>query len=132
MDIQINIKNLPELSASFDRMPKNINKALTKGIDRAALLVEREAKLAATDMIYNRPTGKSGYARTGLLRNRIEITSQSALLAIVKSNVKYAYYVHEGKGGNISYGRRPYMEKGAKNADVGKVIAGELENALKL
>lgn len=132
MEISIKIENLERVRNAFGRAPARIGKAIADGLQKSAFAVEREAKLSATQLIYARPIGPSGYIRTGLLRNRIEtLPISSKLYAVVRSSVNYAHTVHEGLGSSRRYGRRPYMEIGAQRARIGSVFNAEIGTAIR-
>lgn len=71
------------------------NEAVTKALAAIALKMEANAKKEITRKVYDQPESKSGYKRTGRLRN--SITSESdGNSAQVGTNVGYAGYVETG------------------------------------
>lgn len=92
----------------------DIKEFLRKEIEKLGFLVEGEAKRVTP-------------VDTGRLRSSIvPLTLITGLGVAIRPTVNYAYYVHEGKGSNKNYGRRPFMDIGAEkavskyNRDIGK------------
>lgn len=90
---------------------KLFEKALAEQIEQALIAIgiaaEGNAKREITKRVYNTPESKSGYVRTGRLRNSITHASDAEEKAvIVGSNVEYAPYVELGTSKMIA---RPYL-----------------------
>lgn len=84
---------------------------LAKWIKKAAFTIEAKSKIAVKTM-YSKPP-----IDTGRMWSSIRVNSLTSKMARVGPNVHYAHQVHEGKGTSSKYGRRPFMEDGAKLAE---------------
>lgn len=119
--IALDIKITDKASERLD--DSKFRRKLGEAVNKIAFLVERGAKISATKLIYMSPISKSGYRRTGFLRNNIKAKpySTSKAYAEVISQAPYSIYVHQG----TRYMRaRPYMEEGIKevNRDIKDIL----------
>lgn len=107
-DISIQIKggkNLPKIDKIYKDSSKN---SIEDVIQMLGLGVERAAKISIT---------KLSAVDTGRLRASIQSRFSGRgdrMSGIIEPNTEYQFFVHEGLGSNRAYGRRPYMEEGAK------------------
>jgi HK97 gp10 family phage protein len=103
------------------------NAAVVKALAAIALKMEANAKKEITRKVYDQPESKSGYKRTGRLRN--SITSESdGNSAQVGTNVEYGPYVELGTS---KMKERPFIKPAmAEHIDEYKEIFERiLENA---
>ncbi len=93
MDVKIEVAGLEELQKKLEQVAKTASEFI---IPRAALLVERQAKLNATGGGHH--TGGGPNVRTGRLRASIaiELGPKPYTWARVGTNVKYAPFVEFG------------------------------------
>ena len=85
--------------------------AARRAMEEIGLQGERNAKREATSLIYDTPIGKSGYRRTGNLRNGITHDSNDDT-AFIGCNVEYAPYVELGTS---KMPARPFLKNGIMN-----------------
>jgi hypothetical protein len=131
--MQIDVKvqpSLERLAQKFQGFENILLGKLKDAIWGYGLLVERESKLSATELIYNQPSSPN-YVRTGRLRSTIATSmgiQDKGLSSIIQPNVEYAVYVHEGTRYMMS---RPFMKIGAdKASDQGeKLIISKINEA---
>lgn len=74
--------------------------------------MEAEAKKSATRLIYQSPPAKSGYKRTGFLRERIQGRFTGMQTGKVEAKAPYSIYVHEG---TRFMPARPFMQDAVDN-----------------
>ena len=94
-----------------------VRNALAEQIEQALIAVgmaaESNAKLEITHEVYDQPEARSGYVRTGRLRDSLThevLDGEKAV--IVGSNVEYAKYV---EGGTMKMPARPYLRPAIVN-----------------
>jgi len=98
----------------------NINEVLAQveiqamqALEMIGQKAETNAKLEITSAVYNGPEAKSGYVRTGNLRNSITHQMDMGAKAVyVGTPVKYAPYVELG---TIKMPERPYLKPAIEN-----------------
>lgn len=83
MNIQVKIKNLPEIQAAFKQSPVLMTKNLRVALQRAAITIGRQSRINTPVM-------------TGRLRASTYERFYSNLSAEVGTNTNYALFVHEG------------------------------------
>jgi hypothetical protein len=129
MEVQVNHE---QFKKAFQGAPQKLGSEMFTALQGSQVAVIAGAKTSANTLIYDMPIGPSGYIRTGTLRGRIMAGPIQKFMAIVGDYVDYAEYVHEGRGGNRSYGRRPFMELGAEQATkkVEDLFAKAIDNTL--
>ena len=88
MDFRIKNDRTEEILAKSDE-------AIRTAMEVIAQKAESNAKLEITKKVYDQPEAKSGYIRTGRLRNSITGESDDRT-AQVGTNVEYAIYVETG------------------------------------
>lgn len=116
--VRVEIKiDADKVAQAFKQAPLKLGKEMFTALQGSQIKVTEMAKRAITDLVYSQPYRTPGYTRTGHLRKMILPGAITKFTAIVGNEVPYAYYVHEGKGTSRSYGRRPYMELGAKASE---------------
>lgn len=105
---------MAEIEISIDKdMSRDILLALEERIpvalEAVARQLENHAKINISKQVYNTPQAKSGYKRTGNLRNSITgVVDMSEQAAVVGTNVEYAIFVEMG---TVKYPRpRPYIK----------------------
>lgn len=82
--------NTPEFKRALEEQ-------VMKGLEAIGLQGEGNAKKEITQKVYNTPESKSGYVRTGNLRNSIShAVSKSEQAAFIGTNVEYAPFVEMG------------------------------------
>lgn len=94
-----------------------VKKALPEQIERALIAIglaaESNAKKEITTAVYNQPESKSGYVRTGRLRNSITNVVEMAEQAVyIGTNVEYAAFVELGTS---RMAPRPYLRPAIEN-----------------
>lgn len=117
--ISIEISGLKKLEKKFKESSDVFRREMNVALGKAIAMVETESKrLTPID--------------TGLLRSSIGgelgYSFVRGLTAGVGTNVKYAYFVHEGYARH-KIGERKFMEKGAEAAQ--EFIKGEVAAALE-
>ena len=118
--IEIHLEKIAELQNGLKILPEKIKIGVGRAISTLAFIVEREAKL-------NTPVD------TGRLMGSIRADYITLTEASISPHTDYAFYVHEGKGSNRKYGRRPFMEIGEAKANEQEqeVFNSEIEQAVK-
>lgn len=116
MDVEIKILNLPTVLKAIAKAPDIMNKSLTDGLRKAALLVERYSKQVTP-------------VDTGRLRASI-FTDIQPLIATIQPKTDYAIYVHEGTRYITG---RPFMKQGVEMAkdEIERVVNDEVSQGLK-
>jgi phage gpG-like protein len=89
--------------AVLDALPP----AKERALEAIGMQAEANAKIEVTRAVYDTPESKSGYRRTGALRNSIS-HAYDADKAYVGTNLEYAVYVEMG----TSQGGRSWVFKG--------------------
>lgn len=114
-------------SDNIDLTLAKFEAAARKAMKEIGLQGERNAKLEATKMIYDAPIGKSGYRRTGRLRNAITHDSTDDT-AFIGCNVEYAPYVELGTS---KMKARPFLKNGVNNYQdqYAQILKKNMENA---
>lgn len=79
---------------------------VSAALEAIGLQAEANAKVEVTRAVYDTPESKSGYVRTGALRNSITHDSDSEA-AYVGSNIEYAPYVEMGTS---KMAARPFIQ----------------------
>lgn len=82
-----------------------------KCLEMLGLQGERNAVIEINKVVYHAPESKSGYVRTGTLRNSLSHTSHGDA-AYIGTNVEYAPYVEMG---TIKMKARPYLKPAVMN-----------------
>lgn len=115
------------LTSNKDEILEALGEQLGQAMIAIGLTAESNAKQEITKAVYDTPESKSGYVRTGRLRNSISYgvdTSEPAVY--IGSNVEYAPYVELGTS---KMRARPYLKPAVEK------YAGEykelLEQAMK-
>lgn len=86
MNVQVRIKNLPQIQSAFGIAPALMNRELGMAVKKSAFLVEGQSKIRTP-------------VRTGFLRNSHQTRFMNGGLnykAIVEPTAYYAGFVHEG------------------------------------
>lgn len=91
----------------LDALPPAIERAL----EAIAMQAEANAKIEVTRAVYDTPESKSGYRRTGALRNSIS-HAHDETTAYVGSNLEYAPYVEMG---TVKMAERPFIRPAVEN-----------------
>ena len=111
------------LTSNKDEILEALGEQLGKAMIAIGMTAESNAKKEITKAVYDTPESKSGYVRTGRLRNSISYgvdTSEPAVY--IGSNVKYAPYVELGTS---KMRARPYLKPAVEN------YAGEYKDLLE-
>lgn len=108
---------MPNIEISLTDNSDLIKNALESQIEQALTAVgitaENNAKKEITHVVYDTPESKSGYVRTGRLRN--SLTHEVAMnekAVYIGSAVEYAPYV---EGGTMKMKARPYLRPAIVN-----------------
>ena len=114
------IDNSPEVKSAFEQ-------AVARGLEAIGLQAEGNAKEEVTKAVYNSPPAKSGYIRTGALRNSIGHATDGEA-AYVGSNIEYAPYVEYGTS---KMPARPFIKPAVQNYmdEYEEIMKNELKNA---
>lgn len=114
------IDNSPEVKSAMQS-------AIARGLEAIGLQAEANAKREVTKAVYNSPPAKSGYVRTGALRNSIGHATDSDS-AYVGSNIEYAPYVEYGTS---KMGARPFIKPAVENYkdEYKEIMLSEMKNA---
>lgn len=114
-----------EIEDNTPEFKNDMAKALVRALETIGLRAERNAKIHITRVVYDTPESKSGYKRTGLLRNSIThaLSGGEAAIKEYKDDSGNQHGVYEGQmpeesgggisvyiGTNVEYG--PYVELG--------------------
>ncbi len=111
------------LTSNKDEILEALGEQLGQAMIAIGLTAESNAKQEITKAVYDTPESKSGYIRTGRLRNSISYgvdTSEPAVY--IGSNVEYAPYVELGTS---KMRARPYLKPAVEN------YAGEYKDLLE-
>lgn len=114
------IDNSLEIKSAFEQ-------AVARGLEAIGLQAEGNAKREVTKAVYNSPPAKSGYVRTGALRNSISHATDGSA-AYVGSNIEYAPYVEYGTS---KMGARPFIKPAVQNYkdEYKAIMENEMKNA---
>lgn len=111
------------LTSNKDEILEALGEQLGQAMIAIGLTAESNAKKEITKAVYDTPESKSGYVRTGRLRNSISYgvdTSEPAVY--IGSNVEYAPYVELGTS---KMRARPFLKPAVEN------YAGEYKDLLE-
>ena len=102
-------------------------RAVLRALKMIGVQAERNAKLEVTKAVYEQPISKSGYKRTGRLRNGITHETDADTV-YVGDNVDYAIYVELGTS---KMKERPFIRPAIENhlEEYEKMFRQCLENA---
>ena len=101
------------LTSNKDEILEALGEQLGQAMIAIGMAAESNAKQEITKAVYDTPESKSGYVRTGRLRNSITYgvdTSEPAVY--IGSNVEYAPYVELGTS---KMAARPFLKPAAEN-----------------
>lgn len=115
------------LTSNKDEILEALGEQLGQAMIAIGMAAESNAKQEITKAVYDTPESKSGYVRTGRLRNSITYgvdTSEPAVY--IGSNVEYAPYVELGTS---KMRARPYLKPAVEN--YGEQYKDLLEQAMK-
>ena len=101
------------LTSNKDEILEALGEQLGQAMIAIGMTAESNAKQEITKAVYDTPESKSGYVRTGRLRNSISYgvdTSEPAVY--IGSNVEYAPYVELGTSKMMA---RPYLKPAVEN-----------------
>lgn len=104
MNVQIKIKNLPQIRSAFNVAPALMNRELTIAVKKSTFLVEGQSKIKTP-------------VRTGFLRNSYQTSFTGGGLnykGIVEPTAFYAGFVHEGT--RFMQGR-PFLRQGLEASE---------------
>lgn len=105
--------------AILDALPP----AKERALEAIGMQAEANAKIEVTQAVYDTPESKSGYRRTGNLRNSISHAHDDTT-AYVGTNVEYAAYVEMGTS---KMAARPFIRPAVENyMDEYKALAEEM------
>ena len=94
-----------------DQVRAELQDKLSVALEKIGLAGEAFAKEEITAAVYDTPESRSGYKRTGRLRNSLSHTTD-ADSAYIGSNVEYAAYVEMGTS---KMAARPYLKPAVQN-----------------
>ena len=101
------------LTSNKDEILEALGEQLGQAMIAIGMTAESNAKQEITKAVYDTPESKSGYVRTGRLRNSISYgvdTSEPAVY--IGSNVEYAPYVELGTS---KMQARPFLKPAVEN-----------------
>lgn len=104
MEVQVKIKNLPQIRAAFNLAPKAMNRELSSAVKKSTFLVEGRSKIKTP-------------VRTGFLRNsHVTRFSGSGLnfTGTVQPTAYYAPFVHEGTRFQKA---QPFLREGLEQSE---------------
>lgn len=111
------------LTSNKDEILEALGEQLGQAMIAIGLTAESNAKKEITKAVYDTPESKSGYVRTGRLRNSISYGVDTDEPAVyIGSNVEYAPYVELGTS---KMRARPYLKPAVEN------YAGEYKDLLE-
>lgn len=112
-----------ELTSNKDEILEALGEQLGQAMIAIGMTAESNAKQEITKAVYDTPESKSGYVRTGRLRNSISYAVDTEEPAVyIGSNVEYAPYVELGTS---KMRARPYLKPAVEN------YAGEYKDLLE-
>ena len=105
------------LTVSLTDNSELVKNALAEQIEQALIAVgmqaETNAKSEITKAVYDQPEAKSGYIRTGRLRNSLtHDVLEGEKAVVIGTNVEYAQYVELG---TMKMKARPYLRPAIVN-----------------
>lgn len=106
--MKIKVNGLDKIRAFVYGFSKTQNARMEKVVKLISYSIERESKISATEL---------KAVDTGLMRSTIYPVIKGSgvnMSGIIGPKTNYAYFVHEGLGTSRGYGRRPFMEIGAR------------------
>lgn len=115
------------LTSNKDEILEALGEQLGQAMIAIGMTAESNAKQEITKAVYDTPESKSGYVRTGRLRNSIAYgvdTNEPAVY--IGSNVEYAPYVELGTS---KMRARPFLKPAVEN--YGEQYKDLLEQAMK-
>lgn len=102
-----------ELTSNKDEILEALGEQLGQALIAVGMTAESNAKQEVTRAVYDTPESKSGYVRTGRLRNSISwAVDTEAHDVYIGSNVHYAPYVELGTS---KMAARPFLKPAAEN-----------------
>lgn len=111
------------LTSNKDEILEALGEQLGQAMIAIGLTAESNAKQEITKAVYDAPESKSGYVRTGRLRNSISYGVDTDEPAVyIGSNVEYAPYVELGTS---KMRARPFLKPAVEN------YAGEYKDLLE-
>ena len=111
------------LTSNKDEILEALGDQLGQAMIAIGMAAESNAKQEITKAVYDTPESKSGYVRTGRLRNSISYGVDTDEPAVyIGSNVEYAPYVELGTS---KMRARPYLKPAVEN------YAGEYKDLLE-
>ena len=111
------------LTSNKDEILEALGEQLGQAMIAIGMAAESNAKQEITKAVYDTPESKSGYVRTGRLRNSISYGVDTDEPAVyIGSNVEYAPYVELGTS---KMRARPYLKPAVEN------YAGEYKDLLE-
>lgn len=111
------------LTSNKDEILEALGEQLGQAMIAIGMTAESNAKREITKAVYDTPESKSGYVRTGRLRNSISYGVDTDEPAVyIGSNVEYAPYVELGTSKMRS---RPFLKPAVEN------YAGEYKDLLE-
>lgn len=112
-----------ELTSNKDEILEALGEQLGQALIAIGMVAESNAKQEITKAVYDTPESKSGYIRTGRLRNSIGYGVDTDEPAVyIGSNVEYAPYVELGTS---KMRARPFLKPAVEN------YAGEYKDLLE-
>lgn len=101
------------LTSNKDEILEALGEQLGQAMIAIGMAAESNAKQEITKVVYDTPESKSGYVRTGRLRNSISYGVDTDEPAVyIGSNVEYAPYVELGTS---KMRARPFLKPAAEN-----------------
>ena len=101
------------LTSNKDEILEALGEQLGQAMIAIGMAAESNAKQEITKSVYDTPESKSGYVRTGRLRNSITYGVDTAEPAVyIGSNVEYAPYVELGTS---KMAARPFLKPAVEN-----------------
>jgi HK97 gp10 family phage protein len=111
------------LTSNKDEILEALGEQLGQAMIAIGMAAESNAKQEITKVVYDTPESKSGYVRTGRLRNSISYGVDTDEPAVyIGSNVEYAPYVELGTS---KMRARPFLKPAVEN------YAGEYKDLLE-
>lgn len=102
-----------KLESNMDAVLQALGEQLGQAMIAIGMTAESNAKQEITKAVYDTPESKSGYVRTGRLRNSITYGVDTEEPAVyIGSNVEYAPYVELGTS---KMAARPFLKPAVEN-----------------
>lgn len=124
------VTNAAHLAIAWRRRRERLDAAVTRGIRRAAVAVDRAQVRRLQGSGQDEVGAYPVPVREGHLMQSHFFDILGSRLAVVGNRSIYAHAIHEGRGSSAPYGRRPFLDDAVKDADPTAIMALEVRKAI--